>query len=145
MEQLALSWEPARRAFTVSDLLGELRGALCRDFTNIWVSGEISGAKLPASGHYYFTLKDSAAQLHCVCYRMTARYLKFKPQDGVLVLARGRLDVYDARGEVQMIVESLEPQGHGALQFAFEQLKRRLAAEGLFDASRKRPLPALPE
>jgi exodeoxyribonuclease VII large subunit len=145
MEQLALSWEPARRAFTVSELLGELRGALCRDFTNIWVSGEISGAKLPASGHYYFTLKDPAAQLRCVCYRMTARYLRFKPQDGVLVLARGRLDVYDARGEVQMIVESLEPQGHGALQFAFEQLKRRLAAEGLFDASRKRPLPALPE
>jgi exodeoxyribonuclease VII large subunit len=145
MEQLALSWEPTRRAFTVSELVGELRGVLCRDFTNIWVSGEISGAKLPPSGHYYFTLKDSAAQLRCVCYRMTARYLKFKPQDGVLVLARGRLDVYDARGEVQMIVESLEPQGHGALQFAFEQLKRRLAAEGLFEASRKRPLPPLPE
>jgi len=130
MEQLALSWEPIRRAFTVSELTGELRGLLNEHFTDIWVSGEISGTKLPASGHYYFTLKDEEAQLRCVCYRMTARYLKFKPQDGVAVLARGRLDVYDARGEVQMIVESLEPLGSGALQFAFEQLKQKLAAEG---------------
>jgi len=145
MEQLALSWEPVRRAFTVSELTQELRGVLGEHFTDIWVSGEISGTKLPASGHYYFTLKDESAQLRCVCYRMTARYLKFKPKDGVAVLARGRIDVYDARGEVQMIVESLEPQGHGALQFAFEQLKHKLAAEGLFDASRKRSLPPLPE
>ena len=145
MEQLALSWEPIRRAFTVSELTGELRGLLNEHFTDIWVSGEISGTKLPASGHYYFTLKDEEAQLRCVCYRMTARYLKFKPQDGIAVLARGRLDVYDARGEVQMIVESLEPLGSGALQFAFEQLKQKLAAEGLFDLSRKRPLPPLPE
>ena len=145
MEQLALSWEPIRRAFTVSELTGELRGLLNEHFTDIWVSGEISGTKLPASGHYYFTLKDEEAQLRCVCYRMTARYLKFKPQDGVAVLARGRLDVYDARGEVQMIVESLEPLGSGALQFAFEQLKQKLAAEGLFDLSRKRALPPLPE
>ncbi|HEY7336328.1 MAG TPA: exodeoxyribonuclease VII large subunit [Bryobacteraceae bacterium] len=145
MEQLALSWEPSRRAFTVSELTAELRAVVCGEFRDIWVSGEISGAKFPASGHYYFTLKDEGAQLRCVCYRMTARYLKFKPQDGVLALARGRLDVYDARGEVQMIVETLEPQGHGALQFAFEQLKQKLAAEGLFDQARKRPLPPLPE
>jgi exodeoxyribonuclease VII large subunit len=145
MEQLALSWEPARRAFTVSELTAELRAVVSGEFRDIWVSGEISGAKFPASGHYYFTLKDEGAQLRCVCYRMTARYLKFKPQDGVLALARGRLDVYDARGEVQMIVETLEPQGHGALQFAFQQLKQKLAAEGLFDAARKRPLPPLPE
>src|SRR5580658_8103147 len=145
MEQIALSWEPIRRTFTVSELSNELRGLLNEHFTDIWIAGEISGTRLPASGHYYFTLKDQTAQLRCVCYKMTARYLKFKPQDGAAVLARGRLDVYDARGEVQLVVETLEPQGHGALQFAFEQLKLKLAAEGLFQASRKRPLPALPE
>jgi exodeoxyribonuclease VII large subunit len=145
MEQIALNWEPVRRTFTVSELTGELRSALYERFTDIWVAGEISGVKLAASGHYYFTLKDEAAQLRSVCYKMTARYLKFKPQDGVAVLARGRLEVYEARGELQMIVETLEPQGHGALQFAFEQLKLKLAGEGLFDAGRKRPLPALPE
>src|SRR5215472_9666913 len=145
MEQLALTWEPSRRAFTVSELTFELRSLVARQFRDVWVSGEISGVKLPGSGHYYFTLKDEGAQLRCVCYRITARYLKFKPQDGVLALARGRLDVYDARGEVQMIVETLEPQGAGALQFAFEQLKQKLAAEGLFDSTRKRPLPPLPE
>src|SRR6516162_10462753 len=145
MEQLALSWEPARRAFTVSELTGELRRLLSEHFTDIWVAGEISGTRLPSSGHYYFTLKDEEAQLKCVCYRMTARYMKFKPQDGLAALARGRLDIYDARGEVQMIVESLEPLGSGALQFAFEQLKQKLAAEGLFDPSRKRDLPPLPE
>jgi exodeoxyribonuclease VII large subunit len=145
MEQIALDWEPVRRTFTVSELTGELRSALYERFTDIWVAGEISGVKLAASGHYYFTLKDEAAQIRSVCYKMTARYLKFKPQDGIAVLARGRLDVYDARGELQMIVETLEPQGHGALQFAFEQLKQKLAGEGLFDSSRKRALPALPE
>lgn len=145
MEQIALNWEPLRRAFTVSELAGELRGILLEHFTDILVSGEISGTKLAASGHYYFTLKDQNAQLRAVCYKMTARYLKFKPQDGIAVLARGRLDLYDARGELQLVVDSLEPQGHGALQFAFEQLKQKLAAEGLFDAARKRPLPPLPE
>jgi exodeoxyribonuclease VII large subunit len=145
VEQIALNWEPIRRTYTVSELTEELRGVLLDRFSDIWISGEISGTRLPASGHYYFTLKDEAAQLRCVCYKMTARYLKFKPQDGVAVLARGRLDVYEARGEVQLVVEMLEPQGHGALQFAFEQLKQKLAAEGLFDAARKRPLPRLPE
>jgi exodeoxyribonuclease VII large subunit len=122
-----------------------MRSVLAGEFTDVWVAGEISGAKLPPSGHYYFTLKDEFAQIRCVCYKMTARYLKFKPQDGIAVLARGRIDLYDARGEVQLVVEVLEPQGHGALQLAFEQLKRKLAAEGLFDQARKRPLPALPE
>jgi exodeoxyribonuclease VII large subunit len=145
MEQIALDWEPVRQAYTVSELTGELRGLLLEHFTDIWVSGEISGTKLAASGHYYFTLKDQAAQIRTVCYKMTARYLKFKPQDGVAVLARGRLDLYDARGELQLVVETLEPQGHGALQFAFEQLKQKLAAEGLFESARKRALPALPE
>src|SRR5580692_11069334 len=145
MEQISLSWEPVRRTYTVSELTGGLRGLIAEHFTDIWVSGEISGTKLSASGHYYFTLKDEAAQIRSVCYKMTARYLKFKPQDGVAVLARGRLDLYDVRGELQLIVEALEPQGHGALQFAFEQLKKKLAFEGFFDSARKRPLPAMPE
>ena len=145
MEQIALNWEPVRRAYSVSELTGDLRSLLFERFADIWVSGEISGTKLASSGHFYFTLKDDSAQIRCVCYKMTARYLKFKPQDGVAVLARGRLDLYDARGELQLVVETLEPQGHGALQFAFEQLKQKLAAEGLFEASRKHPLPAMPE
>jgi exodeoxyribonuclease VII large subunit len=145
MEQITLDWGLQRRSYTVSELTAEMRSVLSGEFTDIWVAGEISGAKLPPSGHYYFTLKDESAQIRCVCYKMTARYLKFKPQDGVAVLARGRIDLYDARGEVQLVVEALEPQGYGALQLAFEQLKRKLAAEGLFDASRKRALPALPE
>jgi exodeoxyribonuclease VII large subunit len=145
MEQITLNWEPARQAYTVSELTAGLKGLIAEHFTDIWVSGEISGTKLSASGHYYFTLKDEAAQIRSVCYKMTARYLKFKPQDGVAVLARGRLDLYDVRGELQLIVEALEPQGHGALQFAFEQLKKKLAFEGFFDSARKRPLPAMPE
>jgi exodeoxyribonuclease VII large subunit len=145
MEQIMLSWEPVRRAYTVSELTGDLRALLLEHFNDIWVSGEISGTKLASSGHYYFTLKDQAAQIRSVCYKMTARYLKFKPQDGVAVLARGRLDLYDARGELQLVVETLEPQGHGALQFAFEQLKQKLAAEGMFDPARKRPIPPMPE
>ena len=96
------------------------------------------------SGHLYFTLKDAGAQLRAVCFRNQARYLKFKPQDGMAVVARGRLSVYEARGEYQLYVEYLEPAGLGALQLAFEQLKQKLAAEGLFDAARKKPLPVLP-
>src|SRR5690242_20912009 len=145
MEQIALNWAPEPHYFSVSELTGAMRVLLADNFTDIWVAGEISGVKLPASGHYYFTLKDQAAQMRCVCYKMTARYLKFKPMDGIAVLARGRVDLYDARGEVQLVVEAIEPQGHGALQLAFEQLKKKLEAEGLFDRARKRPLPALPE
>jgi exodeoxyribonuclease VII large subunit len=145
VEQIALNWGAEPHFYSVSELTQELRDLLSGHFTDIWVSGEISGTKLPASGHYYFTLKDETAQLRCVCFKMSARYLKFRPQDGVAVLARGRIDVYDARGEVQLVVEALEPQGHGALQLAFEQLKKKLAAEGLFDAGRKRAIPSLPE
>lgn len=144
MEQIALQWEPERRLFTVSELTAEIRGLLGGEFNDVWVAGEISGTRLAASGHYYFTLKDEAAQLHCACFKTAARYLKFKPQDGVAVLARGHLDVYEARGEYQLLVEALEPQGYGALQLAFEQLKKKLAAEGLFDPMRKRPLPSMP-
>jgi len=147
LEQTAFQYasEPERHYYSVSELTTAMRGLFSEYFTDVWVAGEISGTKLAASGHYYFTLKDKEAQLRSVCYRMTARYLKFKPQDGVAVLARGRVDLYELRGEVQLIVEAIEPQGHGALQLAFEQLKKKLEAEGLFDPQRKRPLPALPE
>ena len=144
MEQYALPLLPQRRVYTVSELNAAIRGVLDEEFPDVWVAGEISGTKLATSGHYYFTLKERDSQLRCVCFRSTHRYLKFKPQDGVAVVARGRIDVFEARGEYQLLVEFLEPQGHGALQFAFEQLKKKLAAEGLFDAERKRPLPRFP-
>jgi exodeoxyribonuclease VII large subunit len=144
MEQILLQWEPVRKVLSVSELTARIRNLLDEEFSDVWVAGEISGVKLAASGHFYFTLKDEEAQVKCVCFRMTARLLKFKPQDGVAVLARGRLDVYEARGEYQLLVESLEPQGFGALQFAFEQLKKKLNLEGLFAAERKRLLPKLP-
>src|SRR6185503_5282443 len=107
-------------------------------------AGEISGLKLAASGHYYFTLKERDAQVRCAAFRSSHRFWKFKPQDGMAVLARGRIDVFEARGGYQLIVEMLEPQGLGALQLAFEQLKKKLAAEGLFAPERKRALPRFP-
>jgi exodeoxyribonuclease VII large subunit len=145
MEQLALSWGPSRKTYTVAELNARIRALLESEFDDIWVAGEISGCKLVASGHCYFTLKDHESQLRCVCFRSSLRYLKFKPQYGVAVLARGHLDLFEARGEYQLLVEALEPQGHGALQFAFEQLKKKLATEGLFDPARKRPIPRLPQ
>jgi Exonuclease VII, large subunit len=102
LDQFTLSFEPPRKLLSVSELNARIRGLLDVEFGDVWVSGEISGVRLAASGHYYFTLKDQEAQLKCVCFRMTARYLKFKPQDGVAVLARGRIDVYEARGEYQL-------------------------------------------
>ena len=114
------------------------------EFQDVWVSGEISGLKLAQSGHYYFTLKEREAQVRCVAFRSSHRYWKFKPRDGLAVIARGRIDVYEARGEYQLLVELMEPQGVGALQLAFEQLKKKLAAEGLFAPERKRPLPRFP-
>src|SRR5271169_1191341 len=145
MEQLALAWGPVRKTFTVAEINARIRGLLGDEFDDVWVAGEISGSRTVASGHCYFTLKDHDAQLRCVCFRQSLRYLKVKPQDGMAVLARGRIDVYEARGEYQLLVEAIEPQGHGALQFAFEQLKKKLAGEGLFDAARKRPIPRLPQ
>jgi len=146
VEQFALEFDlaPQRRIFTVSELNAAIRAVLDGEFRDVWISGEISGMKLAASGHYYFTLKERDAQIKCVAFRSSHRYWKFKPQDGLAVLARGRLDVYEARGEYQLLVEALEPQGLGALQLAFEQLKKKLAAEGLFAAERKRPLPRFP-
>jgi exodeoxyribonuclease VII large subunit len=146
VEQFALEFDlaPQRRVFTVSELNAAIRAALDSEFPDVWVSGEISGLKLAASGHYYFTLKERDAQVKCVAFRSAHRYWKFKPRDGLAVLARGRVDVYEARGEYQLLVEMLDPQGLGALQLAFEQLKKKLAAEGLFAPERKRPLPRFP-
>ncbi|MGB9457004.1 MAG: exodeoxyribonuclease VII large subunit [Bryobacteraceae bacterium] len=146
MEQFALEFElaPERRIYSVSELNAAIRALLDAEFRDIWVSGEISGLKLASSGHYYFTLKEPEAQLKCVAFRSAHRYWKFKPADGLAVLARGRIDVYEVRGEYQLQVELLEPQGLGALQLAFEQLKKKLAAEGLFAAQRKRALPRFP-
>jgi exodeoxyribonuclease VII large subunit len=146
VEQFALAFDltPPRRIYSVGELNSAIRAALDAEFRDVWVSGEISGLKLAASGHYYFTLKERESQVKCVAFRSAHRYWKFKPQDGLAVLARGRIDVYEARGEYQLLVEALEPQGVGALQLAFEQLKRKLAAEGLFAPERKRPLPRFP-
>ena len=133
-----------RRIVTVSELNGEIRGALESGFGELWVEGEISNCRVWNTGHVYFTLKDPAAQLKAVLFRSAYRYLRFKIEDGLHVVARGRLSVYEPKGEYQLVCEHLEPHGRGALQLAFEQLKRKLQAEGLFDAARKRPIPALP-
>ena len=142
--QLQLALESERHVYGVSELNSAIQDVFEEEFGNIWVSGEISGCRLAASGHFYFSLKDSTSQVKCALFKGAARYAKFKPQDGLAVTARGSLEIYEARGEYQLIVELLEPQGAGALQLAFEQLKDKLAAEGLFDLSRKRPLPKLP-
>ena len=135
---------PDRRIFTVTELTTLVRGQLEAAFPDIWVEGEISNLRIPPSGHFYFSLKDQKSQVRAVMFRAGGRRLKFLPADGQAILARGRLTVYEPRGEYQLIVDYLEPVGLGALQAAFEQLKERLAAEGLFDPSRKRPLPLLP-
>jgi len=129
---------------TVSELAMRIKAQLEDQFPAVWVEGEISNLRTPSSGHAYFTLKDDGAQLRCVLFRGRGRRVAFQPEDGMQVLAFGGLDVYLARGEYQLVVELLEPKGLGALQLAFEQLKRRLEAEGLFEAARKRPLPPFP-
>jgi exodeoxyribonuclease VII large subunit len=135
---------PGREPLTVSELTARLRDLVERGFGMIGVEGEISNCRQWSSGHLYFTLKDDYAQLRAVMFRTTARQLKFRPADGMHVVARGRLSVYEVKGEYQIVCDALEPRGLGALQLAFEQVKRRLQAEGLFDAARKRPLPVLP-
>jgi len=144
MNQIPLNLMPERKLYTVAELSFAVKDLLETSFPDVWVTGEVSNFRAAASGHYYFTLKDSSAQLRAVCFRNQARYLKFKPQDGLAVIARGRLSVYESRGEYQLYVEYIEPAGVGALQFAFEQLKKKLASEGLFDQVRKKPLPVLP-
>jgi exodeoxyribonuclease VII large subunit len=133
-----------RRAWTVRALVNDLRQRVERDYSDLWVEGEISNFRPAPSGHVYFTLKDGEAQLPIVLFRRQAQLLRFRPQDGLAVLVRGRISVYESRGQLQLIAETMEPRGVGALQLAYEQLKARLLAEGLFDAERKRPLPAFP-
>ena len=135
---------PARTVYTVSELTAAVARSLEKEFFQVWIEGEISNARPAASGHLYFTIKDDAAQIKAVMFRGNLRLLRFKPADGQHVIARGQLEVYEARGEMQIVCQHLEPRGLGALQLAFEQLKRRLEAEGLFAAARKRPLPLLP-
>jgi exodeoxyribonuclease VII large subunit len=142
--QFSFNLQPERRVFTVGELTAQIRDLLAKRFTDISVHGEISNCREAQSGHFYFTLKDDRAQVRCVLFKQQTRGLKFRPEDGLQVTVRGSISVYDARGEYQIYVESLEPVGLGALQLAFEQLKRRLEAEGLFDAARKKPLPILP-
>jgi exodeoxyribonuclease VII large subunit len=144
LSQIPLQLIPERKIYSVTELSREIKGMLEGKFPDVWVTGEVSNFRAAGSGHLYFTLKDASAQLRAVCFRNQARYLKFKPQDGISVIARGRLSVYEARGEYQLYIEYLEPAGLGALQLAFEQLKAKLAAEGLFDPARKKPLPVLP-
>src|SRR5881397_2095638 len=134
----------SRRVHSVTELTVRVRDHLEAEFFEVWVEGELSNCRLWNTGHLYFTLKDSSSQLRGLMFRSALRYLKFKPIDGLRVVARGRVSVYEPKGEYQLVCEHLEPQGLGALQLAFDQLKKRLQDEGLFDAARKRPLPALP-
>ncbi len=133
-----------RAVYTVSELTRLIKARLEERFPAVWVEGEISNLRTPSSGHAYFTLKDDGAQLRCVLFRGRGRRVPFQLEDGLQVLAFGGLDVYAARGEYQLVAELIEPKGLGALQLAFDQLKRKLEGEGLFDAARKRPLPAFP-
>src|SRR5690349_13375904 len=136
---------PLRRIWTVRDLVSAIRTKVEREYTDIWVEGEISNFKPADSGHLYFTLKENGAQVRIVMFRTQARLLRFRPENGMQVVARGRVTVYEERGNLQIAIEYLEPKGAGALQVAFEQLKAKLQAEGLFDAERKKPIPTLPQ
>src|SRR5271165_3559108 len=145
--QLDLSFEtpvPPRRVWPVRELVGQIRELVEEQYGDIWVEGEISNLRPAPSGHIYFTLKDADAQLPIVLFRRQALLLRFRPEDGLHVLARGKVSVYEQRGQMQLVAETMEPVGAGSLQLAFEQLKERLKAEGLFEAERKRPLPAFP-
>jgi exodeoxyribonuclease VII large subunit len=133
-----------RTVLTVSDVSERIKIVLEDTFFDIWVEGELSNLRMPSSGHMYLTLKDEHSQLRAVLFKMQRRYLRFDPKDGMSVVARGRIALYEPRGEYQLVIDYLEPKGVGALQIAFEQLKARLAHAGLFDLARKRPLPVLP-
>ncbi len=144
MSQFTLSLMPERHVWKVSELTARIKDILESEFRNIWVEGEVSNCHLSQPGHLYFTLKDARSQIRCVAFRDQVRLLKFRPEDGLQVTVRGSVSVYEPRGEYQLYVQHIEPLGLGALQLAFEQLKKRLAAEGLFDVARKRALPMLP-
>jgi exodeoxyribonuclease VII large subunit len=145
--QLKLTFEEprhTRRIWLVHQLVGEVREIVEQEYGDVWVEGEISNYRPAPSGHLYFTLKDADAQLPIVLFRRQAVLLRFRPEDGLHVLVRGRVSIYEQRGQLQLVAETMEPVGAGSLQLAFEQLKERLKAEGLFDAERKQPLPAFP-
>ena len=145
MEQPSLfNLQPEKKIWKVNELTQRIAGILSREFADVWIEGEVSNFHAAQSGHLYFTLKDARAQIRCVCFRDQVRALKFRPEDGLHVTVRGALGVYEPRGEYQIYVTVIEPVGLGALQLAFEQLKKRLAEEGLFDEARKKPLPLLP-
>jgi len=135
---------PQRRVWRVRDLVAAVRTHIEREYSDAWVEGEISNFRAPDSGHLYFTLKDGNAQIRVVMFRSSAKLLRFRPADGLQVVVRGRITVYEDRGELQISAEYLEPKGAGSLQLAFEQLKAKLEAEGLFAQERKKPIPSLP-
>ena len=144
-EQRQLQLVPERKVWRVAELTAQVRELLERAFRDLWVQGEVSNFRVSPYGHYYFTLKDASAQLRCFVNKKDTRLLRLRPEDGLEITVRGALGVYEARGEYQLLVNYLEPVGLGALQLAFEQLKARLQAEGLFAAARKKPLPMLPQ
>ncbi|HUE43443.1 MAG TPA: exodeoxyribonuclease VII large subunit [Candidatus Sulfotelmatobacter sp.] len=144
MSQLQFNLMPERRVYSVSELTGRIRDLFTRNFTDVLVEGEISNCHEAQSGHIYFVLKDERSQLRAVCFKTQVRAMKFRPENGLHVTVRGSISVYEARGDYQIYVESIEPVGLGALQLAFDQLKKRLEAEGLFSPDRKKPLPRLP-
>ena len=144
-DQLGFSFRgPERRIWTVRNLVAAVRTNIEREFSDAWVEGEISNFRAHDSGHLYFTLKDQNSQLSAVMFRSQARLLRFRPGNGMQVVVRGRITIYEDRGQLQISAEYIEPKGAGALQIAFEQLKTKLEAEGLFDAARKKPIPTLP-
>ena len=144
-DQLGFSFRPPeRRVWKVRELVASVRGHIEREYADAWVEGEISNFRAPESGHLYFTLKDGDAQIKVVMFRSSARLLRFRPADGLQVVVRGRVTIYEDRGELQIAAEYIEPKGAGSLQLAFEQLKAKLEAEGLFAAERKKGIPSLP-
>src|SRR5579871_5656204 len=147
LPQLNLVFEeprPIRRIWPVRELVGQIRDLVEEEYADVWVEGEISNFRPAPSGHVYFTLKDADAQLPIVLFRRQATLLRFRPEDGLHVLVRGRISIYEQRGQLQLVAETMEPVGAGSLQLAFEQLKEKLKAEGLFEAERKKQLPAFP-
>jgi exodeoxyribonuclease VII large subunit len=144
-DQLGFSFRPPeRRVWKVRDLVAAVRAHIEREYSDAWVEGEISNFRSPESGHLYFTLKDGNAQIRVVMFRSSARLLRFRPADGLQVVVRGRVTIYEDRGELQVSAEYVEPKGAGTLQLAFEQLKAKLEADGLFAGERKKAIPALP-
>src|ERR1700723_628499 len=144
-DQLGFKFQPPeRRGWAVRGLVAAVGTLVEREYSDAWVEGEISNFRAPDSGHLYFTLKDGSAQIRAVMFRSAARLLRFRPTDGMQVMVRGRVTIYEDRGELQIAAEHIEPKGAGGLQVAFEQLKAKLEAEGLFAAVRKKAIPPLP-